>query len=145
MELRRRRVSEIMRTDVATLGPTEKLDLTQDVMRVGRVRHMPVVDDGRLVGVVSHRDVLAASLSKALDFDAPSRRSFLKSVEVSEVMAREIEVVTPDTTLEDAARTLVERQIGCLPVVGADGALIGLVTESDLLSVAYLESDDSAA
>jgi CBS domain-containing protein len=142
MDLRRRPVSEIMRREVVTLGSKERLDLSQDLMSLGRVRHMPVVDAGRLIGIVSSRDLLAASLSKALDFDKASRRNFLHSVEVGEVMTREVVTVGPDTPLADAARTLVRRQIGCLPVLDSDGRLIGLVTESDLLSAAFLDGEE---
>lgn len=143
--LRRRRVSEIMREEVVTLAANETLDLTQDVMNLGRVRHMPVLDGDRLVGIVSRRDVLEASLSRALDFDAASRRSFLRSVEVGEVMAKELVTVDPDTTLADAAQLLVRRKIGCLPVVDPDGRLLGLVTETDLLSAAYLDDVEEDA
>jgi len=145
MELRRRPVSEIMRTEVVTLAPGETLDLTQDIMKLGRVRHMPVLDGGRLVGLVSNRDLLEASLSRTLDFDPTSRRTFLRSIEVAEVMTRPVRTVAPEATLEEVARTLVRQQIGCLPVVGPDGTLLGLVTETDLLAVAFLEGQTEAA
>ncbi len=138
MALRRRRVSEIMRREVVTATPEETLDLTQDLMRLGRVRHLPVVEGERLVGIVSSRDLLETSLSKVLDFDAASRRGFLRSVEIAEVMTRDPISIGPDTTLEEAARTIVGRKIGCLPVVGDDGHLLGLVTETDLIEAAYL-------
>ena len=138
MDTRQRPVSEIMRTEVATLGGKDKLDVVQDVMKLGRVRHLPVLEEGRLVGIVSNRDLLEASLSKALDFDPGSRRTFLRSVEIGEVMAKDVATVGPDATLAEAARILVGRRIGCLPVVGADGTLIGLVTETDLLEEAFL-------
>jgi CBS domain-containing protein len=139
MDLCRRLVSEIMSSEVVTLAPHETLDLGQDIMRLGRVRHIPVVDEsGRLVGIVSNRDLLEASLSKALDFDARSRRTFLRSVEAGEVMAKEVVAVGPEADLEEAARLLVQRKIGCLPVVDKDGTLLGLVTETDLLAAAFL-------
>ena len=143
MDLRRRHVSEVMRREIVTVSSQERLDLTQDLMNLGRVRHLPVVDEGRLVGILSHRDLLAASLTKALEFDGPSRRTFLRSVEVGEVMARDVATVGPDTTLADAARILVGRQIGCLPVLDSAGTLIGLVTETDLISVALLDAEGS--
>lgn len=142
MNLRRRLVSEIMRREVVTLAPKETLDLTQDLMSVGRVRHMPVVDEGRLVGIISNRDLLAASLSKALVFDPAARRTFLRSVEVGEVMTRDVVTISPETTLSDAARVLVRRAFGCLPVVDGNGTLVGLVTETDLLSTAFLDGEE---
>jgi CBS domain-containing protein len=141
MDLRQRPVSEIMRREVATAAPKETLDLTQDIMSLGRVRHVPVLDEGRLVGILSHRDLLAASLTKSLDFDPASRRSFLRSVLVGEVMTKDPVTVGPETTLSHAARILVQRKIGCLPVVSSAGALIGLVTDADLLSAAFLDED----
>jgi CBS domain-containing protein len=144
MDLRQRPVSEIMRREVVTTAPNETLDLTQDIMNLGRVRHMPVLDGGRLVGILSHRDLLAASLTKALDFDPASRRSFLRSVQVGEVMAKDPVTVGPETTLRRAAGILIERKIGCLPVVSSDGALLGLVTDTDLLTAAFFDEDPDA-
>ena len=132
-----RPVSEIMRTQFVTLKTEDRLDLAEDVMKLGRIRHMPVLEGKRLVGVVSQRDLLAASLSRALNFEAPHRRSFLKSVAVEEVMARDVVTVATDATIEEAALLMIRRKIGCLPVVNAEGAAVGLVTETDLLRSAY--------
>ena len=144
MDLRKRTVSEIMQTEVVTLTSHETLDLTQDIMSLGRVRHLPVVDAAeRVVGIVSHRDLLAAAMSKVLAFDPASRRAFLRSIEVAEVMAKDVRTATPDTALADAAELMLERKIGCLPVVDAHGKLIGLVTEGDLLAAAYLDATGS--
>jgi CBS domain-containing protein len=137
MKLAQRHVSEIMRHEVATLAPDDTLDLGDDIMNLGRVRHMPVLDGVQLVGMVSRRDVLAASLSRALDFEPASRRSFLSSVEVAEVMTKEVITVSPETTLSEAAELLIERRVGALPVVEPGGGLVGLVTETDLLAEAY--------
>ena len=141
MDPRHRPVSEIMRTEIATLGAKDRLDAAQDVMKIARVRHLPVLEDGRVVGIVSQRDLLEAALSRALDFEPAARRTFLRSVEVGEVMAKEVVTATPETTLTEAARLLVGRRIGCLPVVDAQGTLIGLVSETDLLAEAYLGGD----
>jgi CBS domain-containing membrane protein len=140
MDLRKRPVSEIMHREVVTLTAGEKLDLTQDIMSVGRVRHLPVVDDSkRVIGIVSDRDLLAAAMTDVLDFDPVSRRTFLRSIEVAEVMVKDVVTVTPDTELGEVARILVERKIGCVPVVGARGELVGLVTETDLIAAAFIE------
>jgi CBS domain-containing protein len=144
MDPHQRRVSEIMRTEVATLAPQERLDLADDIMKLGRVRHMPVLEDGRLVGLVSQRDLLAASLTGVLDFDKRERRTFMRSVKVSEVMSHGPIGVEPEATLREAAELLVHHRIGCLPVLNSDGTLVGLVTETDLLRAGFLGEDESS-
>jgi CBS domain-containing protein len=144
MDAANRSVSEIMEVDVATLTPTDRLDFANDVMQLGRVRHLPVLEEDRLVGIVSNRDLLAASLSKTLNFDPSERRTFLRSIDVSEAMVPEVISVEPDATLRDVARLMIHRKIGCVPVVKPDRTLLGLVTETDLLRVALLPDDDTA-
>jgi CBS domain-containing protein len=132
-------VEAVMQREFASVRSDERLDFVDDVMALGRVRHMPVVDGGQLVGVVTQRDLLAASLSRALDFDAQERRTFLRSVNVGEVMSKKPITVTPSATLRDAAQLLLRHKIGCLPVVGSRGEALGLLTETDLLRAAYAE------
>jgi CBS-domain-containing membrane protein len=132
------RVESLMRREFASLREGDRLDFADQVMRLGRVRHLPVLaPDGRVAGIVSNRDLLEASLTSVLKFGAAERRSFLHSVDVAEVMVRDVATVTPETSLADAARSLIERKIGCLPVVDATGVMVGLVTETDLLAAAY--------
>ena len=131
-------VSDIMQTQMVTLKPDERLDLADDIMHLGRVRHMPVVEDGRLVGIVSNRDLLAASLTKFLNFDPKQRRAFLRSVEVGEAMTRDVVTVEPSTSLREAAQLVIRHKVGCLPVVKPDGVLVGLVTETDLVKAALV-------
>ena len=141
MDLRERPVSEIMQREVATLREQDHLTVADDVMRLGQVRHMPVLAGERLVGIVSNRDLLAASLTSALEFGARERRAFLRSVEVREVMTKDVVSVGPDMTIAKAARILIERRIGCLPVVKGE-ELVGIVTETDLLRAAYLDDEE---
>lgn len=137
------RLAEIMQTEVASLAPNERLDLAEDVMKLGRVRHLPVLDGHRLVGIVSNRDLLAASLSNALDFEASQRRTFLRSIDVSEVMTTSPATLGPDDTLAAAAELMVTRKIGCVPIVEGD-VFQGLVTETDLLRAALLGKSGAA-
>ncbi len=137
-------VSSVMRSEFASLREDDRLDLADQVMRLGRIRHLPVVDrDGRLSGIVSNRDLLAASLTSVLNFDATQRRDFLHSIDVTEVMVRDVETVTPETSLAAAARRLLERKVGCLPVIDATGIMVGLITETDLLAAAYRDEPRS--
>lgn len=134
-------VSEVMQREFMHLSAQDGLDFVDEIMQLGRVRHFPVLEGGKLVGVVSHRDLLAASLTRVLDFEGPHRRSFLRSVQVSEVMTKDVRTVAPDTPLSDVARQMLRYKIGCIVVVGDDDVPLGLVTESDLLSHSYLTDD----
>lgn len=141
---RPRTVEEIMRTDFVALQEGDCLDFADDVMRLGRIRHLPVLAGGKLAGIVSQRDLLAHSLSRTLDFEPRDRRSFLKSVQVADAMTRDVVTVQPSTPLDEAARLMIRHQIGCLPVLGPDRVPVGLITETDLLRAAYLISETPA-
>ena len=131
-----RTVSQLMQREVVTLRESDHLDAAEDIMRLGYIRHVPVLDGDRLVGIVSHRDLLAASLSTAIEFEASNRRSFLRAVGIAEVMTREVETVGPDTRADEAGRMMLDLKVGCLPVVDESGVLLGVVSETDLLAAA---------
>ena len=82
-----RPVSELMQRELVTLQEGDRLDLAGDIMNLGRIRHIPVLEGERLVGILSHRDLLSASLSSVFDFEASNRRAFHRAVDVKEVMS----------------------------------------------------------
>jgi len=129
-------VREVMTRDVVTLERNDKLLVADDLMRLGRIRHLPVVDeDGRLVGIVSQRDLFHSGLIKALGYGSHAQRQALDMVVVKEAMRSEVVTTTPDAPLRDAARLMLERKIGCLVVL--DGQQIaGILTESDFVKLA---------
>ena len=135
------RVEDVMQREVVTLQRSDRLDLAEDVMRLGRIRHMPVLASGRIVGIVSNRDLLASGLSRSLEFEVPQRRAFLHSVEVSEVMTESVVSIEPDAPVREAAEKMIKQGIGCLPVVKSEGTFVGLVTETDLIRAAWLEPE----
>jgi len=126
------RVRDLMHEKIVTISVSERLSTVEDIMTLGRVRHMPVVHGGKLVGVVSERDLLRASLSNLTSFRSEERRAFLHAVEIARVMSTPPVVIGPDATAKDAALIMAERKIGCLPVLDGD-QLVGLITETDLL------------
>jgi acetoin utilization protein AcuB len=108
------------------------------LMRQEHIRRMPVVDKGgRLVGIVSDRDLLLASPSPATSLSAWEITYLLGKITVHDVMTKKVITVTEDTPLEDAARIMADSKIGGLPVV-RDGALVGIITETDLFKL-FLE------
>ncbi|HEY2410096.1 MAG TPA: CBS domain-containing protein [Polyangiaceae bacterium] len=125
-----------MTTDVATVERNEKLQIADDVMRLGRIRHLPVVDsDGSLAGIVTQRDLFQSGLLRALGYGSHARQQALDSVAIKEAMKTEVVTTTPDALLVDAARTMLDRKIGCLVVID-NGAIAGILTESDFVKLA---------
>jgi CBS domain-containing membrane protein len=131
------RVRDLMSTDVTTLKRNEKLTMADDLMNLGRIRHLPVLDDDEreLVGLVSQRDLFRGALAKALGYGQHGQRKILDNLLVKEVMTTEVTTTTPDTPLVEAAKLLMEKKIGCLPVLEA-GRLVGIITESDFVALA---------
>jgi acetoin utilization protein AcuB len=125
-------VRDVMQKSVVTISASERLSTVEDIMTLGRVRHMPVVRAGKLVGVVSERDLLRASLSNLSSHRDDERRAFLHVVEIARVMSTPPIVVTPDATVGEAAHIMEEKKIGCLPVLEGD-ELVGMLTETDIL------------
>lgn len=125
-------VRTIMQEKIVTISAGESLSTVEDIMRLGRVRHMPVVSGGRLVGVVSERDLLRSSLSSLSSHRTAERKAFLYAVEIGRVMSQPPIVIDPDASIRQAAQVMAENKIGCLPVV-RDEELIGIVTETDVL------------
>ena len=96
-------VSALMQREVVTLQEGDHLDLADDIMRHGRIRHLPVLDGDRVVGILSSRDLLAASLSRALEFEKQQRRAFLRAIEVKEVMTQDVDTVSPNASRSSRA------------------------------------------
>ncbi|MCP3987363.1 MAG: CBS domain-containing protein [bacterium] len=137
------RVRDIMGGQLVTISASDRLSTVEDIMTLGHVRHMPVVLAGQLVGVVSERDLLRASLSVFSEHRAEERRAFMHMVEIERIMSTPPIVVGPDAMIEEAALTMAEKKIGCLPVLDGD-QLLGLVTETDILRwVAGIAGGDS--
>lgn len=127
------RVGDLMSRDVKTLGRNEKLSLADQLMRMERIRHLPVVDDdGAVVGIVSQRDLFRGALARAMGYGEHAQEKILEQLHVKEVMTNDPVTIGPGTTLREAAALMLERRIGCLPVVD-DGRLVGILSESDFL------------
>jgi CBS domain-containing protein len=128
-------VRDIMTTEVTTLGRNDSLQLAKDIMTLGRVRHFPVVDDdGKVVGVVSQRDLYKASLGSVMKYGEKAQRAFLEGIAVKEVMSDPPITIPPHATVQEAARLMMEKKIGCLPVLEGP-KLVGIVTETDMLKL----------
>jgi acetoin utilization protein AcuB len=127
------RVADCMVRGVATIHSDALARGAADMMRTRRIRHLPVVDrGGRLVGIVTDRDLRQVVFDPALRARAGDLARALETVTVRDVMTWAVLSVRPDTPLREAARMMREQKVGALPVVQA-GKVVGIISETDLL------------
>jgi len=125
-------VKDMMSTAVEVVGRNDDLSQVEDVMTAKKLRHVPVLENGELAGIVSQRDLFKAMMSSAMRYGEKAQKAYLHSVRVKEIMTYPVITVTPETSGAAAAELMLQKGIGCLPVV--DGtALVGIVTKTDLL------------
>lgn len=140
--------SAVMTRDVVTVSPEDSWLSAVRKIKQHRVHALPVVDgDGRVVGVISESDLMARE--ERLDpgrgwtgLPRPRDVRRAKAMTVRDAMSRRCVTVAPETPLGEAARAMHRRRVGRLPVVTADGRLVGILTRSDLLSVFLREDAD---
>jgi CBS domain-containing protein len=125
-------VKEVMVKEVATLDVNDELSLANDIMRLGRIRHLPVVDGTRLAGIISERDLFRSSLAQALGYGGPASRDLMKTLRIKDIMVKEVTTISPETKLCEAVKLMMDKKIGCLPVVENE-RLVGLITETDIM------------
>ena len=118
-------VGDFMTRELVTVNEADDLALAESMLRLGSIRHLPVVRHGQLVGLVTQRDLLRHSAERNP-----------RLTTAGDVMTRDPEVVHPGTSLVRAARLMLERKFGCLPVVEDDCRLVGIITEADFVRFA---------
>jgi len=130
-------VGERMSKPVITISPDMPIAEALNMMKVEKVRRFPVVKEGKLLGVVSDKDLLNASPSPVSTLSIWEMNYLLNKITVSEVMVKNVLSVTEDTPIEQAARIMADNKIGGLPVM-RDGGVVGMITETDLFKM-FLE------
>jgi CBS domain-containing protein len=127
------RVKHLMSVPPATVAPGDSLHIADGIMSMGVVRHLPVVKDGELVGLVSQSDILRspALLAPLFGLTVDSNAA-LRALRVEDAMSTPVLTIGPHASIQDAAARLLDHRVGCLPVL-EDGKLVGIVTTSDLL------------
>ncbi len=119
-------VADFMTRELVTMKESDDLALAESILRLGGIRHLPVVRDRKLVGLVTQRDLLRAGTSGGASRERPAL----------EIMTKEPTAVDPRTPLVQAARLMLRHKYGCLPVCEEDGTLVGIITESDFVRFA---------
>jgi acetoin utilization protein AcuB len=121
-----------MTREVITIGPKEGVSLAKHILEKKRIRHLPVVSNGKLIGIITDRDIRRALPSHAGSLDADEMSCLFDRWQVQEVMTRPVVSVAPQASIEDAASLMLAHAISCLPVLEG-GRLVGILTEGDIL------------
>lgn len=130
------KVRDLMAKDLFTIRADKTSLVVKEVMSWANIRHVPVVDEqGGLVGMITHRDILGASIS-SIPPTVPTmeKRQHLWTVPLSQIMTTRVRTIAPDASVQEAAHEMRIHKIGCLPVI-EDGRLVGIITEADLLEL----------
>jgi CBS domain-containing protein len=127
-------VKDIMVQDVATLDVGDELSLANDIMKLGRIRHLPVLEGKKLVGILSERDLFRSSLVEALGHEPAKTRDVMKAVRIQDIMIKNLITISPDADIKEAVKLMLKHKIGCVPVV-RNNELMGLITETDILTL----------
>ncbi len=128
-------VKDIMSTKVITLDEKDSLRSARSVMKMARIRHLPIVgDDNRFCGLITHRDILSATVSKLAGIDEETQNEIDTGIPIHEIMRKDTRTIQADADLLEAARILLSNKYGCLPVLEKD-RLVGIITESDFITL----------
>jgi acetoin utilization protein AcuB len=125
-------VEKRMRPDPITVGPQDSFRHAMNLIRQRGIRHLPVVEGGRLVGIVTDRDIRQASPSSATSLEIHELHYLLEKLKVCDVMTTNVVTVAPGTPIDEAARLMLQHRIGSLPVLRGED-LVGIITETDML------------
>lgn len=130
-------VKDFMTRKVVYVSPDTTVAHTEDMMREQGLRRLPVIENDRLVGVVTERTMAEASPSKVTSLSIYEMNYLLNKTKIRDIMARDVVTVSPYASLEDAVYAMMKNQVGILPVVEA-GQVFGVITEKDVFK-AFLE------
>jgi len=132
------RVADRMKKKLVQVKPSDSVRAAWGLLREHRIRHLPVVDQGKLVGIVTDRDirlVFPSSLTSGARDQDP--HDALEKVAVKDIMTKQVITVAPETSIADVARILLDRRISGLPVV-QQGRVLGIITKTDIVA-AFVE------
>jgi acetoin utilization protein AcuB len=130
-------IGERMSRPVVTIPPDLPIAEALGLMKREHIRRCPIIDDGKLVGIISDKDLLNASPSPVTTLSIWEMHYLLSKITVSEVMTKNVLTVAEDTPIEEAARIMADNKIGGVPVM-RDRVVVGIITETDLFKI-FLE------
>ncbi len=124
-------VSDWMTRKVFTVGPDSSVSDAIGLIREKKIKHLPVIKDGKIRGIISDRDIRDFSPSQATSLDIYELHYLLAKTRVKEIMKEKVLTVGPDRPVEEAALLLYDENIGCLPVI-EEGRLAGIISDRDI-------------
>lgn len=137
-------VAEIMTVKVATAAMDDTLGGIKKIFELKRIHHIPIVENDRLMGIVSDRDILI-NISPYIDTASEDNRALntLKK-KAHQVMTRRVITVSSEDSIDEAAETMLKKKISCLPVLALSGEIMGIITKTDLLKCFVEQSQTTA-
>jgi len=127
-------VRKKMKKDLITITKDERMTTARKIIKEKNIRHLPVVDGKKLIGLVTNMDIRKAEASPATSLEIRELHYLLDKLTVGEIMTRNVITISPDISVEEATTLLHDNKIGCLPVV-EDGNLVGMLTENDVMEI----------
>ena len=128
-------VRDWMTIKVITVDGRTTLPDAHKLMLTNNIRRLPVIERGKLVGIVTRSDIREASPSDATTLSVWEMQYLLSKLEVRQIMTKNPVTILPDSSIKEAARLMAEHKIGGLPVIDGKGQLCGIITESDIFRV----------
>jgi len=125
-------VQDWMSKDLVTIDADTSIMKASKVMKQNRIQHLPILKKGRLVGIISDRDLKEATPSKATTLDIHEMYYLLDTISVKDIMPKTLFTIAPEATVEKAAAVMLKRRISALPVVDPQGSLAGIITKGDI-------------
>jgi acetoin utilization protein AcuB len=132
-----------MTKEVVWVSGGTSLGKAADLMKVRKIRHLPVMDGKQLMGIVTDRDLRRAMPAQVKSLEGHDPQNVLNKVCVRDIMTSRIVGVSPDVSIPKAAGLMYRNKIGCLPVLDEE-ALVGIITESDILRAVAEQAGDAS-
>ncbi|KAA0006574.1 MAG: CBS domain-containing protein [Thermoplasmata archaeon] len=126
-------VATIMTTPVITVRPDDRIVHARRLMLENDIARLPVIEEGKVVGIISDKEIAFAFAALKRSFSLGQQQHQLKMLLVKDVMKTPVITAKEDISIEEAAKIMIEKEVGCLPIVGGDEKIKGIVTRTDLL------------
>ncbi|MEG6584402.1 CBS domain-containing protein [Dendrosporobacter sp. 1207_IL3150] len=125
-------IANRMTANPITISPLTTVADASELMRKNKFRRLPVVDKGKIVGIVTDRDLMEVSPSPATTLSIFELNYLLAKMQVKDIMTKEVVTIASDATVEEAALVMYNTRVGGLPVLDSDGKVVGIITETDI-------------